>query len=228
MPSRTKSSAVTPPKPKLFDPAKYKIIDKPGTNSKSKYTAKKKVQDAVFKIVAAQFQKGDREKEYTGAMYAWARPRNAKNIEFKEKTEQHLFTEKWRWNERHTVYTSKIWTIKQAQKILDAMLTIDGCKEDLDAKVDETEFVHANTYEIAIYPETIENEDGEKEDVICVLGTNGATYPWKDKLDNMGFKYISTENPTKWRASSEDVNVNDLSDMFREYGFDVEVYDGTE
>ena len=61
-------------------------------------------------------------------------------------------------------------------------------------------------------------EEGEKK--INVLAITGTTFPWKDKLDKLGFKY-GPQFKIWYKPVDEAVDLGKLIDEFNEYGFPV-------
>jgi hypothetical protein len=67
---------------------------------------------------------------------------------------------------------------------------------------------------------TIEDED--------VLAVGGTTFPFKETLKELGFTYFNDDRMSWWIKAKEDVDVDEVTALFEEYGFAVEVYDGVD
>ena len=199
------------------------------SSSKSAY----KEAHAVFTLVKAKFQKGEKKDEYSGAIYFRGKPRYGNNEIFKAKVGDKLLAETLRWNDEFKLYSAKVYTAEQAHMVLDAMRMVSE-KDERDlasVTVDETIFDDAHRAEIKIFPLEVEG-DG---DINLNLAIAGTTYPFNKILKQAGFTFHNMVNgqPLKlWlREESEDqpeVDAGNLEEMFEEYGFTVDkyVYDG--
>ena len=69
--------------------------------------------------------------------------------------------------------------------------------------------------------------DGETK-----VGVTGTTYPFKDELKEKGFAFNNEVNGEEgvqmWLATQEDVEVEELTALFEEYGFAVDAVDDEE
>ena len=185
----------------------------------------------MFTLVKAKFQKGEKKDEYSGAIYFRGKPRYGNNEIFKAKVNDKLLAEMLRWNDEFKLYSAKVYTAEQAQMVLDAMRMVSE-KDERDlasVTVDETIFDDAHRAEVKIFPLEVEG-DGEINLNLAIAGT---TYPFNKILKQAGFTFHNMVNgqPLKlWlREESEDqpeVDAGDLEEMFKEYGFTVDKYDG--
>ena len=130
--------------------------------------------------------------------------------------------EKLRWNDDLQAYTVKVYTAKQARKMLKVAREIEGGDEDLPEDVDETVFEEANRACIDLVPVQVEDEE-----MLAVMGT---TFPWKDELKERGFKFTNELNGEEgvqmWVAPKESVDLEALEAVITEWGFTVDKYDG--
>ena len=159
-----------------------------GSSSKSGY----KEAHAVFTLVKAKFQKGEKKDEYTGAIYFRGKPRYGNNEIFKAKVNDKLLAETLRWNDEFKLYSAKVYTAEQAQMVLDAMRIVsEKDKQDLaSVTVDETIFDDAHRAEIKIFPIEVEG-DG---DINLNLAMAGTTYPFNKILKQAGFTFHNVVN----------------------------------
>ena len=192
------------------------------SSSKSGY----KEAHAVFTLVKAKFQKGEKKDEYTGAIYFRGKPRYGNNEIFKAKVGDKLLAEMLRWNDEFKLYSAKVYTAEQAQMVLDAMRIVsEKDKQDLaSVTVDETIFDNAHQSEIKIFPLEVEGPN---------LAIAGTTYPFNKILKQAGFTFhnvVNGEPLNLWLREESDgqpeVDAGDLEEMFEEYGFTVDKYDG--
>ena len=198
------------------------------SSSKSGYKESK----AVFTLAKAKFQKGEKKDEYTGSIYLRGKPRYGNNEIFKVKVGEKLLAETLRWNDEFKLYSAKVYTAEQAQMILDAMRMVSEKDEkDLaNVTVDETIFDDAHQAEVKIFPLEVEQGDGEINLNLAIAGT---TYPFNKILKQAGFTFHNVVNgqPLKLWLREEpegkpEVDAHDLEEMFNEYGFTVDKYDG--
>jgi len=189
--------------------------------------AANKASSAVFTLIKAKYQKGEKKDQYSGAIYYRGKPRWGMNEKFKAKVGPKMLAESLRWNDEIKLYTGKIWAAKQAQLILDGMreVSAEDAKDLADVTVDEIIFDDANAAEITMFP---------AEDELN-LAIGGTTYPFKDILTNHGFtfKNIVNDQPLRlWlRVEPEgqpDMDADDFEALFEQYGFEVNRYDGVE
>ena len=223
--------------PKTIEKAKTgkKLIDlsslrSPSSSASSSSKSGYKDSKAVFTLVKAKYQKGEKKDEYSGSIYMRGKPRYGKNEMFKDKVGEKLLAETLRWNDEFKLYSAKVYTAEQAQLVLDAMRTVSE-KDEQDlagVTVDETIFEDANPAEVKIFPLEVEG-DGEINLNLAIAGT---TYPFNKILKQKGFAFhniVNGQSLKLWlREIPEDQPEadNDLEEMFHEYGFIVDKYDG--
>ena len=216
---------------KAIDKHGKKLIDLSSLRSPSSSASSSKahkVAKAVFSLVKATYQKGEKKGELSGAIYFRGKPRYANNQKFKDKVVAKLLAESLRWNDEFKLYSAKVYTAVQAGKILEAMRMVSAEDEkDLeDVTIDDIIFANANPAQVTIFPIEV---DGKLNTAIA-----GSTYPFKKILTDAGFTFHNTVNGEHgvqlWlREDPEaqpEVDVADLTAMFEEYGFVVDTYDG--
>jgi hypothetical protein len=223
-PQSRKQPAATKPK-KYFSFASAARASSDGSSSwKAGRRRSNKKSKGTFALVAAEYQKGDKAKQRTGNIYMRGKPRYGHNEAYKNALGKHTLAEAIRWNNEHVAYTVKVYTAKQARKLLKAARELDGGEEDLPEDIDETVFEGANAAAIDVVPLKVDDDD--------MIGVTGTTYPWKDELKERGFKYTQEVNGEEglamWLAAKDTVDMDDLTGAFQEYGFAVDVWDGVE
>ena len=226
--SKAKASSATPPtaKTKKFSFKKLPRADSDGGSSwKAGRRRANKKSKAVFSLVAAKYQKGDKEGQYSGAIYFRGVPCYGQNEEFKTKLQKYTLAECLRFNMEMKLYTCKVYTKKQARKLLGAMKELDGCADSLPEDIDESVFEHAKPAEVSLVSNMTVNDE-------TVVGVTGTTYPFKDELKDKGFTFNNEVNGEEgvqmWLAPQDDVEIDELVSLFEDYGFTVEVFDGVE
>ena len=211
---------------KLIDLSK---LVSPSTSASSSKDKTYKVQKAIYSLVRATYQKGEKKDQYSGAIYYRGKPRWGMNDKYKAKLIPNMLAESLRWNDELKLYSGKVWTAKQAQLILDSMRQVSAEDENdlTDVTVDETIFDDAKEAAIKIFPITVAGE--------LNLAIGGTTYPFKDILKKHGFGFhnIVNDQPLNlWlRVEPEaqpDMDADDLEALFDKYGFEVERYEGVE
>ena len=102
-------------KRKLFQFKSHKSTANSSFKSKgASFNAKSKMSKAVFSLVKAIIQKGDKAGQKSGAIYARMKPKYGQNDTFKEDILIDLLAEPLRWNDELKLYTVRVYTIKQA------------------------------------------------------------------------------------------------------------------
>ena len=219
MPSRRTKAAASSKAKKMYTFAKVARPEGSSPWTAGKRRAGKKSK-ATFELVRAEYQKGEKVNQFTGNIRKIGKPRFGNNDAYKKKMGALTLAEKLRWNDDLQAYTVKVYTAKQARKMLKVAREIEGGDEDLPEDVDETVVEEANRACIDLVPVQVEDEE-----MLAVMGT---TFPWKDELKERGFKYDESDGTPKWMAPKESVDQDDLISTFEDYGFTVEVYDGVE
>jgi hypothetical protein len=218
-------------KKKKSGKAPKKLLDLKTLRSPSSSASKKsyKASTAVYTLIKAKYQKGDKQHEFTGAIYFRGKPCYGNNEKFKQKVGAVLLKEYLRFNDELKLYTAKVYTIEQAEMVLDAAKQVSPEDEKCLAgvTVDPTIFDGATEASVKMFPLEV---DGELNYAI-----GGSTYPWGKVLEKagFGFKHIVNGEPLNlWlRVEPEgqpDVTADDLQAEFERYGFNVERFDGVE
>ena len=227
---KRKANLATPiakkPKPgnKLLD---LKTLVSPTGAGSTSSTSSKKISKAVFSLVKALYQKGDKKGQLSGAIYFRGKPRYRMNEIFKDKVNGVLLEERVRWNDELKTYTARVSTYEQACMVLEAMRMVSEADEkDLkEVEVDESIFEGASPTEIKMFPLEVE---GEMKEAIA-----GTTYPFKTILKAAGFAFHNMVNDAPMRLwlremseAQPEMDFDDLEAEFVKYGFAVEKYDG--
>jgi hypothetical protein len=215
-------------KPKLFQ---FKTSKDPSFKAKvGSFNGKSKMSKAVFSLVKAVIQKGDKAGQESGAIYARMKPKYGQNDTFKESILHDVLAEPIRWNDELKVYTVRVYTIKQATMILEKMRKLPGCDKDLPTEADESVFENAKPTEINIVPMLV--HDGPTSQNQDMIALQGATYPFKDYIKGKGFTFHNTVNNMEginvWLAPTAEVDTAELTAHFEKYGFTVDEHDGAE
>ena len=167
-------------------------------------------------------------------------PRYGQNEKFKQLLFDLLLGEPLRWNDELKKYTAKVFTAKQAQTILEAMRTLEGADKDLsDHEVDDSIFDVEKTT-ITIVPFSVASswlaaDDEQKDDgtEVEVIGICGSTFAFRVMLKTHGFVF-RTNLPDEpgvqvWIKKAKDADdLEELEELFAEYGFAVDKYDCVE
>ena len=227
--SKAKAGAAS--KPKLFQFKSVKSTANASFKSKgASFNAKSKMSKAVFSLVKAIIQKGDRAGQESGAIYARMKPKYGQNDTFKDDILIDLLAEPLRWNDELKLYTVRVYTIKQATMILEKMRKLPGCDKDLPTEIDESVFENAKPTDINIISMVV--HEGPTTQNQNMIALQGATYPFKDYIKGKGFTFHNTVNNMEginvWLAPIEEVDTAELANHFEKYGFTVEEHEGAE
>ena len=198
-----------------------------GSSWKAGRRRSQKKSKASFALMAAKYQKGDKEGQLSGAIYFNGVPCYGQNEAFKEEMHKHTLAERLRFNDEKKVYSCRVYAAKQARKLLAGMKTLDGCADTLPDDIDESIFENANPAEISHR----DQPRGERRDQPG--RRHGHHLPtFKDELKEMGFSFHSELNGKEgvqmWIAQGNDLNIDEIIALFEEYGFAVETFDGVE
>lgn len=206
-----------------------KFYNKIGNASSSSSSSRRRSDHssmAYLTFVRSKYQKGEYKDALSGTVYFRGKVRYAKgtNEIFKTKVGAKMLAEPIRFNDDLKVYTGKVYTAKQAKMIRDAMKEVSKDDEETldkngptDKSIDETfNFPEAKSTEIAVIKPVVVN--GEEK---VAIGQD--TYAFKNEIDKKGFKF---NGDMKLWLAPIDTDTDELEDLFEEYGFDVEYYDG--
>lgn len=211
-----------------------KLVTTSPTKSDSRRSRNEAISKAVYSLARAKFQKGDRKDELTGAVYFRGKPRYKQNNIFKEKLQLILGEEPLRWNDEWKLYSAKLYNDLQAMKIFKAMkeisiesesdLTAEWAVRDIAKYISDTfDFPEANDYTIKSFPLTVNTTE--------MHAFGGATYFFRKALkEEYGFEFKNSVNEMDgvqlWLGSPS--KVEEVEELFKEYGFPVEKFDGIE
>jgi hypothetical protein len=196
----------------------------PGSSSSSSKSSKNP--SAMFDIVKAKYMKGEHTGQETGNVYFNGKPAYGENDEFKNKVMPLLLCEPMRWSHERKFYTAKIYNAIQAKKMYNAMMTLSTTSGLPDEA--EADTIIDAAFE-GITPAEIEMSE-VMVDGVEMFGIRGSTFPFKDKLKEIGFAYnkeVNGDDTAKmWLAKLPLATEKDeLINMFQEYGFTVTIYD---
>lgn len=199
-----------------------------GGSSRGGKSSSFKKSTATWSLVRAKYQKGDKTGEYSGAIYYRGKPRYGQNEAYKQLAAKHLLTERLRWNDELKLYTARVYAAGQARSLLTAFKELEGGEADLPEDIEESVFDEATPAEVLIFPITVhEGPTSKDQDMLAVSGT---TFPFKDELKTRGFSFHTTVNDEDgvnlWLAPHEEVDEDAIAELFKEYGFEVDVLDG--
>lgn len=229
-----KSAAAAAAKPKRFS---FKSMPRAESSSSSWKAGRRrsgKKSKASFEIKPAEYQKGDKTGEKSGGMLFLGAPSYGKNDTFRDKLVPVLLAETLRWSMELKKFMAKVYTTKQARKILEAMKEVEGEAHGLPEDIDEEVFVHAKPVSITLIKSmSCQKPDDPGEEVNeNYVGVTGNTYPFKEHLKKLGFTFHSNINGHDgvqfWILDKDEADVPALVDLFEEYGFDVDEYDELE
>jgi len=107
----------------------------------------------------AKYQQGANKNAPSGTIYLRAKPRYKANEAFKAVLKKLLLAEPLRWNDVLKLYTTKVYTITQSDKILNGMRLLEGGDEDLPETIDESVFEGARSTDIQIIETVIQDNE---------------------------------------------------------------------
>jgi len=182
---------------------------------------------AVLKFMRAKYMKGEKESQLSGAVYMQGKVRYAKgkNERFKEKAEPKLLGEVLRFNDEIRLYRAKVYSVEQAIMIREVMQSIskedaaDLASSPTDDEIREVfNFPEVNVPVINIISSMV--FDGKEK-----LAIKGTTYAWrKQQLKDAGFEFAGDG----FWAAPLGTATEELEQLFEEYGFQVEHFDGVD
>ena len=178
---------------------------------------------AVFSAVRATYQKGELMHKKTGSIYYRGKCNFGKNDKFKDMLAKCFLAETLRWNDALKLYTAKIYTEKQLEKIKEAHKSMD---DEEAADLEEAE-VDPDLFEFEEFKKPIITSMPIKIEDKMLHAFGGMTYPWKEILKQMGYEFKSNINGQQaqlW-VGPDDIKI-ELMDQFIDYGFELDEYDG--
>jgi hypothetical protein len=204
-----------PPK-KYFSPEKLKTpIRKPGT------TPSKKEDLPHFSIRRTTYQQGNNVGAETGNRMVLYRSRYSKKERAAPAINPLLLNETPRWVSEHRVYGAKVYTLKQARMILQALRDVEYPEADsLPQNVADAEFNDAKPAHIDIVPLLMSDK----------IVLHGTTYPLLEKLKEFGYNFERNieemNNINAWTISRSAYDAASLTELLHEWGWTYEEFDG--
>ena len=185
---------------------------------------------AMIEFVRCRFQKGDKKDQLTGTVSARFKTRFKQNEMSKEKVHNKSLIERARWNDEIKKYTLRAWSPEQAIMYREALKMVSP---EAEADLNKTAPTDDEIAEVFNFPEAKElgihktplTIDGKE-----MIGFGGTTIAFKDEFKERGFTFQATIDDALvqlWIAPI-DTDTTDLEDMFEEYGFPLEVFDGVD
>ena len=160
-----------------------------------------KKQKALFSIARAKHQKGPLAGSFTNHIISFLRGANLDNDKLRAALTPFLLGERLKWNNDQVAFSVRIYTKKQAAKILAAMRAYLGAADaaDLPEAVDDAPWSDDTNAAVSVVPckridENANLQDGgafAEDDVILL---DGVTYPLKEELKEMGFRWTTDFN----------------------------------
>ena len=135
-----------------------------------------------------------------------------------------------RWNDEIKAYRLRAWSVEQAILYREAMKMVS---EEDEADINKTAPTDEEIAEVFNFPEAKElgiqkmplTIDGQE-----MIGFGGTTVAFKDEFKELGFSFhnvIDGALAQLWVAPI-DTDTTELEDMFEEYGFPLEEFDGVD
>ena len=173
----------------------------------------------LFEIVMCRHQKGEKEQQLSGNIMLNFRSSFEKKDKAAEQLSQFFLTEKPKWNAVKKQFSVRVFSIKQAQDILDTLRKLEGkdADEDLPETIERTtELEQAKIPFINIIPH--EN--------MWMLDND--TYPLKEHLKNMGFTFdLINAGFRIWQISQDQMPLETIKDFLEQWGWNYNVYEET-
>ena len=209
----------------------FKKLPRAGSSGDGKRRKSGKNDAAMISFVRARFQKGTKDKELTGTVYAHFKPRYGNNDKCKEKIHAKSLMETTRWNDELKVYRLRAWSVEQAIMYREAMKMVS---EEDEADINKTAPTDEEIAEVFNFPEAKELGIHKMPVTIAgqeMIGFGGTTVAFKDEFKERGFSFhrnvINDALVQLWVAPI-DTDTTDLEGMFEEYGFPLEEFDGVD
>ena len=172
----------------------------------------------LFEIVMCRHQKGEKEQQLSGNIMLNFRSSYEKKDRAADQLSQFFLTEKPKWNAEKKQFSVRVFSIKQAQEILNTLRKLEGeDAEDLPKTIERTtELKQAKIPFINIIPH--EN--------MWMLDND--TYPLKEHLKNMGFTFdLINAGFRIWQISQELMPLETIKDFLEQWGWNYNVYEET-
>ena len=176
---------------------------------------------ASFSLRKCVFQQGDQQGQESGNVMADVICTYGKNEDLKTKANEKTLANKLRFNEEKKKYGVHVYNAKHAGKLLEAckMVSEQDERDLADVEIDETIFENAKSCDIALIKSVVvENKE--------MVAFGGATFAWKDKIKELGFKF---DVETKlWIMEKDMADLDGIMGEMEDYGFPVTEYDGVD
>lgn len=225
--------------PKLW---RFAPNDKPSGAIQKKVAFKK--QKAIFSIVRATHQKGPLAGNVTNNVITFLRGADGNNDKLRATVAPLLLGERLKWNAEQVAFGVRVYTKKQAAKLLAAFRASLGADAtDVPDAVDDAPWTDDTNAAVSIVPckEIVDadasaqfadaQETSNERDVILL---DGVTYPLKEALKEMGFVWTTDFNnipgANHWVAQADDAraDIRKVAALFDEWGWVVTIYDGVD
>ena len=172
----------------------------------------------LFEIVMCRHQKGEKEQQLSGNIMLNFRSSYEKKDRAADQLSRFFLTEKPKWNAEKKQFSVRVFSIKQAQEILNTLRKLEGEDAgDLPKTIERTtELKQAKIPFINIIPH--EN--------MWMLDND--TYPLKEHLKNMGFTFDLINSGFRiWQISQEQMPLATIKDFLEQWGWNYNVYEET-
>ena len=169
----------------------------------------------LFEIVMCRHQKGEKEQQLSGNIMLNFRSSYEKKDRAADQLSQFFLTEKPKWNAEKKQFSVRVFSIKQAQEILNTLHKLEGEDAgDLPKTIERTtELKQAKIPFINIIPH--EN--------MWMLDND--TYPLKDHLKMMGFKYdLINAGFRIWQMAQDQITLKTIKDFLEQWDWNYNVY----
>ena len=170
----------------------------------------------LFEIVMCRHQKGEKEQQLSGNIMLNFRSSYEKKDRAADQLSQFFLTEKPKWNAEKKYFSVRVFSIEQAQKILNTLHQLEGKDAgDLPKTIKmTTELEQAKIPFINIVP----HED------MWMLDND--TFPLKEHLKDMGFTFDSINSGFRiWQISQERMSLATIKTFLEQWGWKYTVYD---
>ena len=156
----------------------------------------RQAENPLLEVMPCRYMEGDNVGEFTGNMMLHFRASYENKDDAREQLSGFLLTETPRWNQAKRYFAVKIFTIKQAEDILETLRKIEDKKANhLPVVIDKELFTHAKPQHVKII----------QHDNMYML--DGDCYPLKELLKPLGFLYESFDGIQAWRAKCDNVEM---------------------
>ena len=172
----------------------------------------------LFEVVMCRHQKGEKEQQLSGNIMLNFRSSYEKKDRAANQLSQFFLTEKPKWNAEKKQFSVRVFSIKQAQEILNTLHKLEGEDAgDLPKTIERTtELKQAKIPFINIIP----------HEKMWMLDND--TYPLKEHLKNMGFTFDLINSGFRiWQISRDQMPLETIKDFLEQWGWNYNVYEET-